>query len=613
MGTGQVVIGSPTIGQKLASSTAQKYTNTLSGTHRGYVGVIQSSGFSGVRTEISRLLKEKRYDALLKTLAKWTSRTLATPWQKVLEPREMAHVLGKLVSYQKDILFKFGTVQMMGQGGKLSPNEARAHVREVREQIRAVYANLLGGNAGKKGLHLYSKEAGYLERPLTSNTSTYTMSAADYENMVSLELNNAKLDLASRWFRRMELQYGSQVYKHMTPRLWALRFRVFGNAQPSLWRVERSAFSDSIVDPRQSRLKHQRKWLDLFNEYTAQQTVALAQKLRVTFYNSLVGVMLASISYGQNVDQAMRLIEVNWGLLPQGKLVSGFEKPTPLDPLFPTTDVLGTVAVAMLFNRKFVAAMAYINGFQVHYGLELDTSARRFWDQVFRWADIATRYSEARAFQYFVSESGTAPNSTSKFGLASDDFPAALAEAQKSADFDYEGFLEFVAGVRRQRVGLVSELWRCFHEASPGFSPRACQTYLQLAEEYLQPSVVLLVFERQQLGAQICYDLLHYLSLQNAAYSVSSDSYNARVSMATVAKIRHLYTKTMQVLINLKGNAGHMGEIPHVTRKWSLDADMRNDIDRWAQLHEQQYLEQMHVLEAQRLAEDEDAGFLDLM
>ncbi|KAM9937313.1 hypothetical protein OXX80_003156 [Metschnikowia pulcherrima] len=596
-----------TLADVLATSASESYLGTLSKSRHEYPNKLKLDKKASVKAEIANLLHGKSYDALLAALARWTSRASPVPWKQVISQREMAYILSHLIDYQKDLLLKASTMKLLGNSASSSQELQMAHVREVREQIRAIFANLLT-KEGQEVAHLYAKTSGLLEESSAKDLSGYIFTEADYENIIQLELNNGKMDLASRWFRRMELQYQGKVFDHMTQRLWLLKFMLFGNGQPSLWRVEKTALNDDIVDPRQSRLKPERKWLDLFQEYSSKQ-----HKSRPVFSNELVAVMLASIGYGQNVSQAARLVEVNWGISEAGELVPGFEKPAVSDPLYPDLHVLTTVVVAMLYNHRYIASMAYINAFQQHYGLELDKSeSKQFWDQIFRWAEIATKYSEARAFQHFMNETGSPAFFGSAIGL-SDDFHAILEEAKKSANFDYERFLKFVADLRGQRVGFLAELWKCFHQSEPGFSVRPYRAYLRLAEEYLERSVVSDVFESEQLCSNVCYEILTKLVREHGRHTISQDSFNVNITAGNIQKIRALYLKTMKVLIHAKGQTGRLGEIPHILSKWSLDADMRSELSAWAQRQEQVYLQRMNELEAEKQKEEEEDGFLDLM
>ncbi|OBA22776.1 hypothetical protein METBIDRAFT_38187 [Metschnikowia bicuspidata var. bicuspidata NRRL YB-4993] len=594
-----------TLAQLLAASPAAAYLGSLSAPRHGPDTATTPGRSELVKAEIARLLREKRFDALLATVSRWTSPALRVPWHTVLLPREMAHVLRRLVEYQKHMLFKASSAKMMAHKDA-APH--MAHVRRLREQIRAVYANMLLA-PGSDAPHLYAKGSG----PLAPGAAAalpprFSLAAADYENLIELELNNAKLDLALRWFQHLDRQHGPAAPRLRTHRLGVLRFQVYGNAQLSLWRVERSPLNDVVVDPRQSSFKHAQKWPDLFRAYAAQQGAAVGAA-RPVFDSAFVAVMLLLVAYDKNVKQAARLVEANWGLAPDGRLVPGFRRPAPLDPLFPDLDVLTAVVVALLFNQQYVSCMAYINAFQAHYALDVGgPHSRRFWDQIFRWAEIASRFSEARAFQHFVSSTG-APVAA---GTA-DAFPAALDEAKQSAAFDYERFLAFVAGLRRQRHGLLAELWKCFHESSPGFSARPYRTYMHVAAELLQPLVVLTAAECELQGAALCYDILRRLADEAEAHSVAPCSFNAPLARATGERIRSLYAQTLRMLVHAKGQAGHMAEIPYIARKWSLDTVMERDVRLWAQRRENVYLQKMLELELRRLREDEDDGFLDLL
>lgn len=569
----------------LAATRSQAFLQNLSLTHFASTHTPQLAEPDLVKREISSLIKNKSFDNLARVLVKWTSNTADATWQSVLTHEELSYVLGKIVDHQIGLITKSGTSMLM-QKNSVHTLSSMAHARELREKIRSIYCNLFYGDSLR---HLYSRNR-------RNVTSSFHLNSQDYENLIRLELNNGKLDLASKWFQRLEHQYADgQHYKHMTQTLWLLKFKVYGGGLLSLWKVEPTELYEMEVNPRQSRLKSEKKWLDIFNEYVTYQELLLASS-KVVFDVDLLSVMFASMAYSKNVPQLTKLIEQNWGILKNGQMSAKFEKPQMGDPLYPDLDTLRTIVVSMIFNKELVASMAYLNAFQEHYGIDLSKS-KHFWDQLFRWSEITTRFSELRALQYFIKETATTLQKPADLA----DLTVTLEEAQKSADFDFEGYLKFVADLTNQRTKLIDELWKCYQQAQPGFSVRVYQTYLRLIEDNPLD--------------ENAYKYLSALALEHHRHSASADSFNQGATTDRLSKIRTLYTKGMKVVINEKGCEGKLGQLKPLIRKWSLDDSMKERLTIWTESQQPRFLEMINKrqLSNSEQAEEEDDGFLGLM
>lgn len=584
----QTLFSSPTIGASLAASRSAAFTKSLAQTHFASFHRPAASDAALVKRELSLLLHAKKYDALLKILVRWTGRKRTADWTEVITHQELSHVLHTLVEYQVGLITKAGTAKLV-EAGSMHTLASLAHAHSVRDKIRAVYGNLVFGDGHHS--HVYAHEhRGRL-------VLAVALSARDYENLISLELNNGKLDLASKWFLRFEQQYPHGTHhKHMTHRLWLLKFQVYGGALPALWKVDAHDLYEHEVNPRQSRLRAEVPWLDIFNDFISHQASMLGN-LHYVFEPTVLSAMLYSIAYSKNVDQLTKIIELNWGISARGTLAPGFVKPSVGDPLYPNLDILHTIVVSMVFNKEYVRSMAYMNGFQEHYGIDLShASAKHFWDQLFRWCEVQTRFSEYRALQHFIQKTATTllkPTAASELELT-------LQEAQKSADFDYEGYLKFVGDLRNQRTTLVGELWKAYHQCRPGFSVRVYRTYLTLLSEK---------FDEAQ-----CYDYLSALALQHHLHHVPSESFNRSMVQGRLTKISQLYEKGMKLLIDAKGCNGDLGQIGTVIDKWALDERMHRKLSAWAGSQQERYLEDAHARKiSMEQSEEDDDGFLGLM
>lgn len=567
----------------LVVSNSLAFLNGLAKTHFVSTHRPQPTEADLVKREISNLLKNKSYDSLARVLVKWTSVGSDATWQSVLTHDELSYLINKIVNHQIGLITKAGTSIMVHHNG-IQSTATMTPARDLREKVRSIYNNLLFGEL--RG-HLYSRN----RRNAVGN---FPLSGVDYENLITLEVNNGKLDLASKWFHRMELQYADGLhYKHMTQKLWFLKFQVYSGGLPSLWKVEPTDLYEVEVNPRRSRFKAEKKWLEVFDDFVSHQQLLLASS-KVIFDTSLLTVMLSSMAYSHNVAQVTKLVEQNWGITSGGKMAANFAKPVLGDPLFPTLELVQTIVVSMIFNKQYIASLAYLNAFQEHYSIDLSES-KHCWDQLFRWSEITTRFSEFRTLQYFIKQTATTLYKPVNDG----EVAITLEEAQRSADFDYEGYLKFVADLTNQRTKLIGELWKCYHQSQPGFSARVYLTYLRLLEENPLD--------------ETAYEYLSALALEHRLHDISGDSFNKSATNDTMHKIRTLYNKGMKTLINEKGMNGELWQVEPLIRKWSLDATMRERLSVWSTNQQPRFLEAINKRKLTISGEDEEEGFLGLM
>lgn len=531
-----------------------------------------------VKEKIYSMIQNKQYDNLATTLASWTLPTLTIQWNTVLTHSELSYIVGLLVDYQSGLLNKAGAIKSLV---KKSDSFLRAfkQTHHVKDLIRSIFANLVNAED-----HLYSK---------TRKASEIHLTAKDYENIISLELNNAKLDLASQWFRHMETQHpDGGHFKMMTRKLWLLKFKVYGGAQSSMWIIRKPDLYDSQIKPRQSVLKSEMPWMQICDEFSKYQALLLGS-INTAFDNELVCTMIYSVAYCKNMRQVYGLVQLTWGILPNGKMDPTFKQHAKDDPLYPDIHVLTTIVLSLIFNEDFQSALAYINGFQNNYDIDLQNS-KLFWDQIFRWSDLKTRFNEYRAFHVYLQDTGctavSAPSSDSQLS-------SALHVAQKSPEFDYEGYLQFVSRLRSKRAGLLKELWKCYQETNPGFAIRPYQTYYRLAEE--------------SSNEEECYILLKALAQESHTYSVSEQSYNSHASEVTTQKIDDLYKKTIKMLLDLKGESGFSAELAPIVTNWSLSDEMRLSLENWLTEREEHYASVLKMKEMRNFMEEEKNKILD--
>lgn len=538
-----------------------------------------------LRAELDRLLKCKSFDSVLSLLVKWTAPRRDRDWLNTLEHQELSHILKQIVMYQIGVIQDAASLKTFSHD-ELYNRSKLSHARTIREGLRKVYSNLLG-DASSSHKHLYSRGRKHgAQNPL---------SAGDLENLVLLELGNGKLDLASRWFQVFEQQYPNQeYYKHMTYKLWLLKFQVYGGSKASLWPVQLSQLYEKIINPRRGNLKSEVTWVEMFNDFVKNQAVVLGSS-RAVFDKSLVCEIVYSVARQGHVSQVHKLIELNFGITSDGKVARGFKLPPRSDPLYPDIEVLQTVVISLLYNRRYVESLKYINSFQTVYSLEVgDKLAKYFWDQLFRWSEMLTRYSEYRALHQYIKDTNVkallAPSNAAELNVT-------LEEAKSLPAFNYEGYLQYIGDLSAQRSGLIKELWRCYHESGVEFTVRPYQTFLALAAELRsEPD---------------CYELLRHLFKLKEMYGVSPDSYNYTMAIERVGKMTELYTNTMKLLLDIKGQSGDMRSIPHILTEWSLDPGMETSLQQWVSAQEARYAEAAKAIKEKKQQEDEP--FLGLL
>lgn len=512
-----------------------------------------------IRNELFDLLHKRDYSNLVKQLRVLTDRNRPLRWRRMLKPSEMSYIMKQIIEHQARLVSLMGTSITLDKDS-VGTAEMRTNVKVMVKDIRVIYGNMLESPL------LYGTRKSSDPRPgedITREmvkrlltTAKYQLLPLDYENLVTMELHNGKLDFALQWFQHMATVYpGGEHYRHMTPLLWLLKMELFGSGLPQLWIVKPSKWHHIEINPRRLRFRAEMHWLDVVNDYMANQRLLLHLEVPV-LDRDVVATMIASMSYLGHVPQVLKLVENHWGIDERGKLVEDFVKPDVGDPLYPTVQTMTTVVVSMMFNRRYANSMAYLNAFQQHYGVDL-TSVRDVWDKLFRWSEITTRYTPDRVLQHFLKE--TAPS-----------IPAGtlLAEAKARPDFDFEGYLKFSNDIANQRFRLLDEVWRCYHQCSPLFSVRPYITYLTALRDQAHDL------------PEVFYNYLAALRREKRLREVPAASFNVGIPSRRMHDIHSLYLKGMRALIQNRVANGHEAEIPYVVAKWLLDDAMTAQLTR---------------------------------
>lgn len=563
---------SSSLASSSSTSPSSAYLAGLLKSHLGSLVALQANEAQAAKYEILELVRTKNFALLIKLLVKVTSS--GADLRVVFSNEDLLGILSSLVKYQLSLLSGAGSSKLIGASSHFS------HAHQVRDRIRSIYSNLIHGAPGK---HLYSRDQ------RNHFTLVLNLTARDYENLIELELGNGKLDLASKWFQRLETTFPEgRHYSEMTPHLWTLKWQVYGGGAPQFWVVEPNAVNARGSNPRRSRLKHEKSGLQILEEYVKNASLGLGNAATLLSMDQLEA-LLYSISYSGNTAQTKRLVESNWGIDESGHTVAGF---TCQPARTPTLSTLHAIVVGMLKNHDYVAALTYLNAFQEVYGIDLGKKSASFWDSLFRWSELSTRFTESRSLQHFIKEANGDFRALDLFELT-------LAEAQKLADFDYEGYLKYVSDLHNQRVRLVGELWKCYCECSPRFSVKVYKTYLDIAAESKSDEMI--------------FELLGQLALQHQLHLVSPDSYNRWMAGGRVQKITLLYMQALQTVLARFGMAGHSEGLAAVLDEWALDAAMKLELSEWLLTQQAAFDAADNNRRAEALARDDDDKFLGLM
>ncbi|QRG36407.1 hypothetical protein FDK38_000745 [Candidozyma auris] len=575
-----------TIAHALESKPANSFIGSLSSIHFASTYNPRRTTRDELKHEINRLLRTGQHRAVLKTFDAWTSSDSVEEFQNLLSHDEFSYIMGELVYYQKGLQNRRGVGALSSQDSIKSDSDS-AESWEYQQTIRKIYSNLLFRGEG----YIYSRS-----KRNSLGVTHYDLNVKDYENLIQLEVNNAKLDLASKWFQRFEQQYpDNSHYSRMTYKLWLLRFVVYAIASPSNWTVIPTAVNTVKKDPVRAAFKSRKHWLVLFNEF-AQKQYLISGNTHFTFDKDAITTLIYSIANSREPHQIYSMVKELWGIDEKGRMVSGFKKHLPDDPRYPDIDILRALVISLVYNYQAVSSMIFVNAFQEHYGVDVIEGSKHFWNSLFKWAELTSRFCEDKALQYFLRKTKTklvTPGQRGNF---------TIQEAQKSPDFDYEGFLTFINDLQTQRRRLMDELWKCYKMCNAGFSPRVFVSYFAVLKESTDDEKI--------------YEYLTEVASQLHLHSLSKDSYNQSVSEGTMVVIRDIYEQALRSLIDMKGLAGDLDVISVIIRKWTLDGDMKNSLQKFVESREAAYERSMRMKNEKKEAEiqeDADEGLLGIM
>lgn len=544
-------------------STSQHFLGSLS---REYTGLIKNGPTSKeqlFRRRIFLLAKAQQYDEMADLVLHMTSTKSNINWHSYLNEKELSGFISLLIEHQYKILNSAVGSSTLSSWKDMTAKGKMNRAKKLRDTIRSIYSNLLYTDSRD---HIYGK-AMRSNLYNSRNLSGYKLSVSDYENLISLELNNLKLDLASKWFQRFEQQFPNATNtKYMTKKLWILKFRTYCGGLPSVWVSPESDFFSNDVLPRKGRparglFLHTFPWRILLMDFLKSYSDS-GKKLALD--KEIVPVLTYSIGYSKDTQYLKRFIEGMWGIRADGKMIENFEPTANDSSSYPDHELLKAILAAFSYNGDFFQAMIYINGFQDNYKGSVDLSGREangFWSSVFKWCDINTRFQEEATLQYFLK---TTLKKTTNSGRK-----MSLEEAQKNAEFDYDRYIMLLDDLKQRRSKAMHQLWGLYVGTTSFFSPSAYNTYLKQ-----------LLYEHNEADL---YDFITLLMKHYQSYHVSPSSFNvAHLSThkanRTDQTVYKLYEIALKGLIDIKWKSGFAGQCEHLIDTWSLEPKMQGEL-----------------------------------
>lgn len=571
----------PSIADILQKTPSSRYVDLLS-SKSSFVPAHRPTKLRSLmlQLEVTRLINLGSRSVLLKLLLTWLQDKGAKRVTNDDFLKLVPYILEAIVKWQGILLH--GQYEYLAYEKRYSPTEQQDLAKEVLYSVRKIYSRLLFPDSEEDYIYLREKRRSLGE-------TDYDLTMKDYENLILLELNNNKLDLASKWFERLEQRYpDDEVYLKMTYNLWILRFLVYGNGLPKNWSATSKETNTAFRKPVKPYHTSEVEWHRTFSEYAKKQHLMLGNSM-LNFDKTLLGSIIGSIASSKDTAQIYKFIEEVWGIDEKGQIIQLHKKLDIDDPCYPDIDTLRSIVVSLVYNGQVVKSMLYMNAFQENYGIDLSKESDEFWGQLFDWAEFTTRVSENKSLEYFIckTDARVEKDEQGKF---------VLELAKKSPDFDYEGFLTFMTDLKNQRSRLIEELWKCYREAGANYSMRAFVAYLSVIKASKEETKL---YEYLKLVAQC----LHEKDLPAGSFNT--------VWKKAPERLRTHYEDALVALIELKATAGELEVIEVVIRKWALDAEMETSLKKYVLNQKSRYLE-LNATE-QNDEDGDDENFLGLI
>lgn len=508
---------------------------------------------------------------------------------------ELSYYIRFIIDYQIELVKQLSEYKV-SERSKTEIMSKNAAVKRLRQKIRTIYSRLVYSDSltflydTSVRSNLYNSE----------NLTGYILSVKDYENLIKFELHNLKPDLADKWFQRLQQQYPhNQHYEVMTYSMWILKFQTYCGGAPFLWLISESALYSSNYNPRRSNFRAETTWLPVFIDFLRYYKNNANNKGIIN--DKLNEILIYSIGHSGDIDSLCSYIDKIWGISRDCRFREGAVPLKKDNIMFPSMDTLKAIVVSFAYNQRYSMAIKYINAFQDIYGEAIDFSSKKaklFWDNIFKWSDIVTRFHEERALTFFLKENSIVLGSHKK--------KANLEEAKGNADFDFEAYLNFIDELRNTRKYTIGELWKLYSTQVRFFSSRPHSVYLKFLNEIQDEPRF--------------YEYLTFLTKCFRSYHVSENSFNRLHLIANRANdidrsIVAFYYNALRNLINIKWKAGYIGQCEPLIEEWSLDPSMRHNLSVWLRREIQpRYKKMMDDKRAEAMIKQkqDEEPFLDL-
>lgn len=555
-----------------------------------------------IRQELIKLREERNYNNLLALLQIWSARDIDN-MVEVLGHDVISDYLTELISFGHLAVHQHYNLNPILKSLKLQKNETtriksrRFTPREKNFQIRTIYKNLIYNSSSKDFFYDLERRQDIYK---SENLTGYKLTIKDFENLIQLELNNFKLDNASRWFKLFRKYFGGNdgFQKFMTPKLWQLVFQLEANGENKHWVLKGTELSMYKVNPLSDAMnvKKFKKFLNFsFSDF---QDESIWPDLTLDFH----GAVVQHFGYNGNLSQLKKYVQFIWGVDESGKLVG--KKLNPDDRLYPDMNLLKNLFVSLSYSGEFFSAIKYVNDFQAIYDSIKGYNPKVFWERVFNRAHITTLYDEECAFKYFLKQSNYSNISIN------------LDDAQKDVNFDYEGYLQFMEKLKTERRNVFGQIWKIVdNENEIAYSNYIYKTYLNYLKEEIEENV-----------EQSYFNYLSSLLKQYHFYYTDPASFTRKSELGFTPTpkydefIRVLYNEAIRALIDYKGMNLLIGQIEPLIEKWSIDEEMKQELHEW--VNEERMIIYKENLETKRAEymnnlmeqdSEEDDKFLSLL
>ncbi|EGV63857.1 hypothetical protein CANTEDRAFT_113883 [Yamadazyma tenuis ATCC 10573] len=414
--------------------------------------------------------------------------------------------------------------------GKMAParvSELQTKADTWRARIRDLYSNLLF----EDHVSIYS-ESLRVEFYKPSISTGIRLSVGDFENLIVFEFSNNKFDLANKWFDRFDQEFNMDQY---TPKMWDIRFKINGG-DPRLWKVyENDVF---IVNTNVAHSYYKRMPLSqLLNSF-----------LKHNKLESQIENIILCLGYYRKVDSIYQLIHEIYGVD-----VSGEKVPNKIiSDTNISIGVLNSIVIALSYNHRYFESMKFINAFQSHASVYLESQeAGFFWGNLLKWTDLTTKFNKKMVLDYYIKNiNPQAKHST-------------LPDLMNDVNFDYERYLQFTEDLIQKRVNIMRQIWSLFQSSNGRFSVVAYKTYWN--------------FLKRSGTEQEVFEFLELLNSHNYQFSVTRGSFNFKYLGLnnTLWSIQSLYYQAIKWMIEAKLNNQLVGQVQPLINEWCLDYQMR--------------------------------------